>query len=549
MKVGIFLAYHPDTPLSNQGLGRLLLEMIKGFSTADGTSVVVVCPSWFRKNVETFLDGQVDRGHYEIIGPDTVPVALRIRGRLTSGKRRTRRMSRLKRILSTPLEVLVHKIKDEIVGTLAAKNLSVFVLRTILFALVGFLLLPFLVPAVVLFFLRWLWRKMSRLPRSEKIRRITLRSLETAKRSASLKAQFYRLFGDAYDRIFTSEMQGMSSLAEARSDVDVWYSPTVFWPEINNINAITVQAFPDATIADYPSAFGQEPHAVHVISRITKAIEGGQHFTAYSHASAQALAKRFLVPPSNIHVIRHAAMDLSNHVRVTGTMDDKLASEKLTLTLLNSYRNSKWLPNPYLANFNFDNMKFLFYASQFRPNKNIPNLLKSFNVLLRERYCYCKLILTGDPQDYPEIIHIINSLGINNDVLFAHAMPEQVLAAMYYRASLVVNPALSEGGFPFTFTEGMSVGTPSVMSRMAQTSEAIPGELADVMLFDPLSIEDMADKIQFGLNNREKLIELQTPLYNQMKARRWADVAIEHIRVFESLSKNKEYQTVVALTS
>lgn len=542
MKVGIFLAYHPGTPLSNQGLGRLLLEMIKGFSNAEGTSVVVLCPSWFRKNIETFLDGQVDRRSYEIIGPDTIPAALIVRDRLAAGKRRPRRLSRLRRSLPFMLNGIARKIQEEAVATLAAKNFSVLVLRATLFALATFVLLPLIIPISILLFLRLVWKRRSGLLRSEKIRRysrITLRSLEAAKRSASLKAQFYRLFGDAYDRIFTSEMQGMGDLAEARSDVDVWYSPTVFWPEINNINAKTVQAFPDATIADYPSAFGQEPHAVHVISRIAKAIEGGQHFTAYSYASAQVLSKRFLVPGSNIHVIPHAAMDLSHHVRVTGTMDDNLASEKLTLTLLNSYRNSKWLSNHYLSNFSFDNTKYIFYASQFRPNKNIPNLLKAFSVLLRDRYCYCKLILTGDPQDLPDIIQIINSLGISNDVLFAHAMPEPVLAAMYFRASLVVNPALSEGGFPFTFTEGMSVGTPSVMSKMAQTSEVIDGDLADIMLFDPLSIEDIADKIEFGLNNREKLIELQTPLYDRMKARTWSDVAIDHLRVFESLAKTK----------
>jgi len=50
------------------------------------------------------------------------------------------------------------------------------------------------------------------------------------------------------------------------------------------------------------------------------------------------------------------------------------------------------------------------------------------------------------------------------------------IAACYKLADLAVNPSLSEGGFPFTFTEALSVGTPVVMARIPVTEEIIPGQ-------------------------------------------------------------------------
>jgi len=181
--------------------------------------------------------------------------------------------------------------------------------------------------------------------------------------------------------------------------------------------------------------------------------------------------------------------------------------------------------------------KFIFYASQLRPNKNIMNLVKGYEIALREKFIYAKLVLTGNPAHVPEVMDYIYKNRLQYDILFAYDVPDQVLAALYSRAVLVVNPTLYEGGFPFTFTEGMSVGTPSIMSDIPQVTEYIDGDLAAKMLFQPMSPNDIADKIAFGINNRSELYELQKPLYDKLKNRNWSDVANDYLDTFQKVIK------------
>ncbi|MFD2884495.1 glycosyltransferase [Pseudomonas lini] len=72
----------------------------------------------------------------------------------------------------------------------------------------------------------------------------------------------------------------------------------------------------------------------------------------------------------------------------------------------------------------------------------------------------------------------ISEHGLQNDVLCLYGLSIQELAACYKLADLAVNPSLSEGGCPFTFTEALSVGTPVVMARIAVTEEILVDEKA-----------------------------------------------------------------------
>jgi glycosyltransferase involved in cell wall biosynthesis len=45
--------------------------------------------------------------------------------------------------------------------------------------------------------------------------------------------------------------------------------------------------------------------------------------------------------------------------------------------------------------FDSGDVKFIFYASQFRPNKNVLSLLRAYDHLRKQRYIAHKLILTG----------------------------------------------------------------------------------------------------------------------------------------------------------
>jgi glycosyltransferase involved in cell wall biosynthesis len=91
-----------------------------------------------------------------------------------------------------------------------------------------------------------------------------------------------------------------------------------------------------------------------------------------------------------------------------------------------------------------------------------------------------------------------------------------------------VVPTLFEGGFPFPFSESLSVGTPVVMSDISVTREVVPPDLQPVMLFDPYDVEAIADRIAWALDHRSVLLARQRPFHAALQRRTWHDVAGEY---------------------
>ena len=109
-------------------------------------------------------------------------------------------------------------------------------------------------------------------------------------------------------------------------------------------------------------------------------------------------------------------------------------------------------------------------------------------------------------------------------VLFANDVSNQVLASLYCWSSLAVNPTLFEGGFPFTFTEAYSVGTPSILSDIPMVRERIQDtSLPERMLFDPMNPQDLAEKIRWAIKHRAELFHQEKTLFDAFPS--WQTVA------------------------
>jgi glycosyltransferase involved in cell wall biosynthesis len=296
-------------------------------------------------------------------------------------------------------------------------------------------------------------------------------------------------FSELYRLIEESEPSMMLSLIERRSDISAWYSPSAFWPHFNKIQAPRLMCVPDVVLADFPVSFACEggEHLLEVFRQVEKSIEGGQYFVTYSeNVKWRTLVERYHIDSEVINVVTHGANRLEDFLFVTGFPGNEEATDSLCRNLFRAALH-KAVNNEYAGNFySEEGVRFIFYASQFRPNKNIISLLKAYEYLLKRRYIGLKLILTGNPNTSPAIARFIIEHNLVNDVLCLHELSSQELAACYRLADLAVNPSLSEGGFPFTFTEALSVETPVIMSRIAVTEEVITDRnLQEQMLFNP----------------------------------------------------------------
>jgi glycosyltransferase involved in cell wall biosynthesis len=299
---------------------------------------------------------------------------------------------------------------------------------------------------------------------------------------------------------------------------------------------------PDVVLREFPVGFSHVggDRFLENFRMVEKAIEGSKRFITYSNDTKwSTLVDQYGVHPDDIDVVPHAVNDLHALINVTGFSDNEATSRRYAQTLFGAALHKAANPE-YAGSFANHSAKFLFYPSQFRPSKNVLSLLMAYDHLLKERFIGHKLILTGDPKDVPEISQFIQDHNLSNDVLCLYGLTVPELAACYKLADLAINPSFNEGGCPFTFSEALSVGTPVVMARIAVTEEVItdPG-LQAMMLFDPYVWQDIVDRVEWAIQNRDRLLSAQMDAYKMISLRTWDNVVADHIEILNRISAER----------
>jgi len=532
---GIYLAYAPQVDLRHEGLGRYLAAFLKGASERDDIKFVLVCPSWSKASLIELLSSEdVNEEKFEIVSPAKKPIVLSVYERYLERKRNKKANQVGRWFLRQYLQ-----IKNAVMSHFERRLVTVDVLMGLLFIVeatlalgVVFVLSPLLLMVLAGVFLR-----------HSKIR--LLKKLRPYARTVS---RFSRLLDSPKDDTFTLrlyrrmekiESERMLGLIDRMDKVLAWYSPAAFWPAFNQIKAPRLMCVPDVVLSDFPVGFSGVggDRFLSTFEAVRTSIQEGQYFVTYSDAIKwKTLVGDYLARPEDVTVVYHAPNMLDRWVATQGFKDLEATSKNYCSEL---FLSAIWKSsNPaYSKGFLKPDFKYLFYASQFRPNKNLITLLRAYEYLLRKRYIKHKLILTGDPEKFLPVKHFISERGLQNDVLCLHGLSVRELAACYKLADVAVNSSLSEGGCPFTFTEALSVGTPVVMARIAVTEEVLVDEVLQAKtFFDPYDWRDMAERIEWAIGHREELVAVQMPTYELLSKRTWADVVNEHIAVLDSIS-------------
>lgn len=539
---GIFVAYPPTVDLRDQGLGRHLAMFLKGAEHIDDIKFTILCPSWTKDALESLFESeQVSASIFDVVAPSRKPYALRLYELFRAYRARPKRPSLATRFVGAAVG-----LGKKIVGAVSARGVAVYdVWSFIIFALyavplaVVFLLFAVILSPLILIVsvvggLGVLWRDIgSRIVKNEWV--------TVFRRYSSLieKPEAHAWVLDLFDRMQEKELRRMWSKLKAVEDIRAWYCPTAFWPAFHNIKAPRLMCVPDVVLCDFPVGFSGVggDRFLRTFEAVETAIRGGKYFVTYSETVKwNTLVDRYNVPANNVAVIQHATNSLDALVNIHGFEKGDVPSRVFCQGLLVDalLKSGNYA---YAANFSNLNVKFLFYASQLRPNKNVLLLLRAYEHLLRKRYLGHKLLLTGSPATMPEIWRFVIEHRLEGDVLFLHGLSISELAACYKLADIAVNPTLSEGGCPFTFTEALSVGTPVVMSRIPVTLEVLAdAELGRLTFFDPYSWKDCADRIEWAVNHREELLEIQKVAYQDLSRRTWSNVVREHLEVLEKIA-------------
>lgn len=529
-RYGIYLAYAPRVDLRNQGLGRYLASLIRGAQAIAGVEFIIACPSWSRDALQDLFVSEGLSKRVTVISPPGKPYLLRIYEAYRAFQRRPRRRVRL----SDRLRANLRKHRNRLERCLAQTHDLNGIVRLLAVgtysAAVGLISLPPLLAAAVL-------AKSSRALKGKAtalIQRIRV-PLNRWVESPKDDPWTLRLFHSMHE----TESLRLKSLVESRDDVIAWCSPTAFWPAFNALRVPTLMCVPDVVLTDFSIGFATVggDRFLDTFEAVGSAIRGARHRVTYSDdVKWGTLVDRYGVPSATVSVIRHAPHTLDHLLEINGFPDPSSTSRNYCRgQLLDALR--KGLPRDYTAGMCNPDIRFLFYPSQIRPNKNMLTLLRAYRYLLRERHLGLKLVLTGDPSTAEHLSDYLKAEHLEHDVIALPGLTPTELAACYRLAELTVNPSLSEGGCPFTFSESVSVGTPVVMSSIPVTLEVLTDPaLRQATLFDPYDWRDMAARIEWALDNRAHLLSLQRQTHDVLRQRTWADVTHEYIQLLDAIA-------------
>ncbi|MBQ7732018.1 MAG: glycosyltransferase family 4 protein [Lentisphaeria bacterium] len=532
--IGIFTAYYPHVELGQEGIGRLLVFIMKGMLN-NGHELTILAPSWHRKEVRKLLK---EHSLEKTIKIKSVklhpPIMVLIYEFLYWLKNRHPDIEDEKDYEDDEEKekfTIIGAYKKFVFARLSSYSLPFFLLYAVIIGAIYLILFPLLL-IIAPFWLLKKWYAYDYDPES---------SLGRAKSYIKEKLNRYLSFvprnlrSDAIalgimDAARSTEIKKMVRFVN-KGDIDYWYVPSVFWKECLKIRKKRVIVVPDLVYAEFPQCYYSNPTVLKDVSNIELFFKKKPWMICYSnHVKNRHLIQLRNVSPKMITVIPHGVVDLSEHLKMG------LPPKEIIEVYLR--RKSYAVPNiDFVKKYNFAEGRYIIYTSQCRYHKNVIGLLHVLEILLRREHININLVLTCS--NYGQLMPFLEKMNLTREVIFMPHVPENVLAALNALALLHVNPTLFEGGFPFTFGEAYSVGTPSVMSDIPVTREYVDDELAEKMLFDPYDYEDFAAKVKWALEHREELLALEKPLYEKFAQRSWDTVADEYYKAMRCSYRRK----------
>jgi glycosyltransferase involved in cell wall biosynthesis len=176
--------------------------------------------------------------------------------------------------------------------------------------------------------------------------------------------------------------------------------------------------------------------------------------------------------------------------------------------------------------------QFILYVGSVHKQKNIQALFRAY-ALIKKDVKNCKVIVVGRKyfDGGTNLPALMQSLDIENDVIFAGYIPDQYLATYYSAASVFVFPSLYEG-FGLPPLEAMACGCPVVSSNRASLPEAV-GDAA--LVVDPDNIKAMAEAIRRLIKDRNLKQEMVRRGFERVKKFTPEETARKTLKVYEEV--------------
>jgi glycosyltransferase involved in cell wall biosynthesis len=174
--------------------------------------------------------------------------------------------------------------------------------------------------------------------------------------------------------------------------------------------------------------------------------------------------------------------------------------------------------------------RFILYVGRIDPGKNFGNLIQAF-AKIHTSLPY-KIVVAGHPRwGYQSEYAGIETLGLQEKILFTDWVPQEDLVAFYNLADLFVFPSFYEG-FGIPLLEAMACGCPAIASQTGALPEIAGGA---AFLVDPYSHDKIAAAIRKVLGEDGLRKELSEKGLCQASKFSWQKCASETLAAFDSM--------------
>ncbi len=284
----------------------------------------------------------------------------------------------------------------------------------------------------------------------------------------------------------------------ARRKIDLLHSMAFVTPWISPCP--TIVTVYDLSFVRYPDRF-PAMQRLYLSTQTARSCRQARRVITISESSRQDVHRLYGVPLERIDVVNPGVDEVYQPLP-----EDDVAA----------FRQREGLPS-----------RFVLHVGTLQPRKNIPLLLEAF---ARIPDPDLQLILVGGKGWlYDEIFHRVEALGLGDRVRFTGYVPEQDLPLWYNAAALFVLPSVYEG-FGMPVIEAMACGTPVIAARTSSIPEAA-GEAA--ALFDPQSVDELADRMATVLNNPGLLDKMRELGLRQSRQFSWKRAGRETAAVYQ----------------
>lgn len=176
---------------------------------------------------------------------------------------------------------------------------------------------------------------------------------------------------------------------------------------------------------------------------------------------------------------------------------------------------------------------YILFVGTLQPRKNIVRLIEAFSCISSSIINPLSLIIVGNKGwKYEEILEAPKKFNIQNKVKFLDSVSDEDLISFYQNAFCFVLPSLYEG-FGLPVLEAMQYGCPVITSNVSSLPEA-GGDAA--LYVDPLSVDDIAKKLELIINDNDLKQKLIKKGHEQVKKFSWENTARKTLKALEELA-------------